>query len=537
MGQATRNIKTRASAGLSLAGIVGAGARAGAAIGTKTRAAPRSAILAGAQAGARIPPIAPSKPVPDPTVHFIGYQPMDNPKPPNPRLGPDAWKLIPGNAALGTTGGFESNGPHTRRPSAAAGVGAITAGAQAGLGGGTTSLDPAWKSYDALVGGAGRVIQGAGVGATQGDKKRREKAAKDPGPDAKALAEVQLQVSSALRDNTWSVQERQQIAQTYRDFWLHFSGSDTSLMSLNNYAVQSEYRRYLQQWHDNGQNGKHTADWGTGDFFNTYSGVLESEADDQYGPGFILDKDEEGWYKISNVQDLQAQIEATMRKDPVAAAEMITRLTAWGAYGGAQEKYSKNNVVFDKYGNPVKARWTKDDQVALAQFLHDVAKQQEAAKDGTELQPWQNILVQVSTDNQAIGASPGYGGGGGGGGYRRYGHGYGGYGGGGGGGGGGVSYTDSDQLKQLINAIARARLGYALNDDQIAQFVTEYHTKEAAFVNARIAGQSGQQLDPESQAAAWIESHFRDAMAAQQGNSYISALANFLMNGSFGSTT
>lgn len=542
MGQASRNIrpiKTRAGAGLNLGGVVGAGARAGAAAGLKTRA--------GATAGLarNVKPIIPSKPVPDPSAAFIGFTPRA-------QATPASLGLAQG-AALGAAKGFPAVGPSglpdyggfngqpvKRHPSYAAEIG--TADGGAGLNGselnrGPQAGDPAWNSFDALSKGAGRVLQGVGVGATQGNKKRREQAAKEPNPDEKVLADLQLQVSSALRDNTWSPETRAKIVQTYRDFWLHFTGADPQRMQLNNFAVQSEYRRYLQQWHDNGQNGKHTADWGQGDFFSTYSGVLESEADDQYGPGFILDKDEDGWFKISNVQDLQAQIEATMRKDPVAAAEMITKLTAWGAYGGAQEKYSKNNVVFDKNGNPVKARWTKDDQVALSQFLHDVSKQQEAAKDGSELQPWQDIISTVAEQNQGIATTPGYAGDGGAGGYSRRGRGgYGGYG-GGGGGGGGISYTDSDQLKQLINAIARARLGYALNDDQIAQFVTEYHTKEAAFVNARIAGQSGQQLDPESQAAAWIESHFRDQMAGQQGNTYISALANFLMNGSFGSTS
>jgi hypothetical protein len=554
VGQVTRNIrpiKTRADTGLNLGGIIGAGARAGASAGLKTRA--------GATAGLtrNIRPILPSKPVPPPTAAFIGFTPRPTSAPASIGAGIGAATGIgsagfggagtvgrtgvragPAATGLPDYGGFAGK-PVQRHPSFAPEVG--TADGGAGVNGseldrGPKAGDPSWNSFDALSKGAGRVLQGVGVGATQGVKKKREAAAKEPNPDDKVLADLELQVSSALRDNAWSPETRAKIVQTYRDFWLHYTGADPQRMELNNYAIQSEYRRYLQQWHDNGQNGKHTADWGNGDFFSTYSGTLDSEANDAYGPGFVLDKDPDGWFKITNVQDLQAQIEASMRKDPVAAAEMITRLTAWGAYGGAQEKYSRNNVVLDKNGNPVKARWTKDDQVALSQFLHDVSKQQEAAKDGSELQPWQDILVTVSTQNQGIATTPGYGGdSSGGGGYSRRGYGGGGY--GGGGGGGGISYTDSDQLKQLINAIARARLGYALNDDQIGEFVTEYHNKEAAFVNARIAGQSGQQLDPESQAAAWIESHFRDQMAGQQGNTYISALANFLMNGSFGSTS
>lgn len=488
MGTATRNIKT--VAGATKLGF-------GASI---ANAATRIASNAQRAATQIAPPMQASLPVPDPSVKFFGYQPAA-PKP----KGADIKDLVAqayGNITKATkgVGNVATAKPWANDPASKEAARVLT----------TLTTDNMGATRKEVGTARGVDIHGAA-------------------PDDEVLSQVEKQMQSVLRDNTWTPDERGAIVKQYRDWWSHYTtGGQEQLKNINNFSIQSEYRRLIAQWHDNADKDKDKYD-DNGDFFTTYSGVLASDADDQFGPGFVLSQDEDGWYKIENIQDLQHLIEGNARKDPAFAAQLITRMTAWGAYGGAQEKYSSQNVVFDSHGNPVKARWTKDDQAALKQFLSDVAKQQEVAINGGELQPWDTILDQVSTSDVAIANTKGYGGGGGGGGH--------GYGGGGGGGGGGVSYTDADQLKQLINGIARGRLGMALSDADINAFVADYHQKEAAFVRARIAGQDGQQLDPESQAAAWIESRFRDQMGAQQANTYVSGLASFLLGGSFGSTS
>jgi hypothetical protein len=370
-------------------------------------------------------------------------------------------------------------------------------------------------------------------------------------PDESVLKQIRDNVDMALRSNTWSPEERQQILQSYKSFVQKFVADDEEdQKSLNNWAVQSVFKQLIQKANAD-KHANDTTGGGLMDFFglanqkpqddlgNWYSGPLQSSADDKFAQGFLLSADERGWYKIESIETVQHAIGAHARDDPAFAARLIANMAAYGAYGGGSDKYAGQRIQYDKRGNPVAATFNVDDDNALATFLTLIAKDQQQAMNAQELKPWDQIMDEHALQNSQIGASPTYGeqdGAAGGRGYRRgYGGGYGG--GGFGGGGGGVSYTDSDQLKQLVNGIARSRLGYVLNDQQVAEFVAAYHSKEAAFVNARMSGQDAQQLDAESQAAAWIESHFRDAMASSQANNYISSLAAFLMGGSFGSTS
>lgn len=488
MGTATRNIKT--VAGATKLGF-------GASI---ANAATRIASNAQRAATQIAPAMQASLPVPDPSVKFIGYQPAA-PKP----KGADIKDLV------------------------AQAYGNIT---KATKGVGNTAVGQGWKNQPGVKAASNllETLTTDNMGATRKEVgTARGVDIHGKAPDDEVLSQVEENLQHALTDNTWTPQERADIVKQYRDWWSHYTtGGQDQLKAINNFSVQSDFRRLVQQAHAAQEDGKDTPD-AMGDWISAYKGPLLSDADDKFGPGFVLSQDEDGWFKIEGIADLQHLIEGNARKDPAFAAQLMARLTAWGVYGGGSDKYVKDRIVFDSHGNPVKAQWTVDDSNGLKTFLADVAKQQEVALNGGELQPWDTILDQVSLQNDTTASTKGYGGGGGGG----RGGGYG----GGGGGGGGVSYTDADQLKQLINGIARGRLGMALSDADINAFVADYHQKEAAFVRARIAGQDGQQLDPESQAAAWIESRFRDQMGAQQANTYVSGLASFLLGGSFGSTS
>jgi len=528
MGQASRQFKTKADASIRM-GSLGIGGM----LNNTLRQAQRNVAFAARQVNPNVrvnnPAIIPSKPIPQiQNVAYLGGRPEEKPL-------SDLQKQIEafyGSMRTKVTDPIQS------------------------LASGHT-VDDAWHQKDTLDVAA--VGQQALTGITDAvqtkvanpfrDKKRDFVAPERPADET--LQYLKERMNLALSDNTWTPEERQQIVNSYRNFIQKFVADDNEdLRSMNNWSVQSAFKQLVQKARKEQMAGDAVGGDGLlGDFFGQaqddggpdlgefYDGSLLSAADDKYGPGFILSADEDGFYKIVSIRDLQHQISTQARDDPAFAARLIAGMAAYGAYGGGTDKYAGGRIQYDGNGNPIRATFNVDDDKAVSTFLGLIAKDQEQAMNGQELQPWDAIMDQHAAQNATVAASPTYGDQDGSGGGRR---GYGGYGGGGGfggGGGGGVTYTDSDQLKQLINGIARSRLGYALNDQQIAEFVAEYHAKEAAFVNARTSGQSGQQLDPESQAASWIEAHFRDPMAANQANNYINSLAAFLLGGSFGSTS
>jgi hypothetical protein len=522
-------VKTRAdstlrtgSLGGALGGILGQAQRN---INTLGRQATRATKLD--QVRRNIRPIVASKPIPAQNAMFFANRPADNPK---PFAGDDLRKQI--QQFYDSMGGLKSK---LAKP--------------------FDGKSDEQEQQDAL--NVGAVGQFGLNKVTDAVKKATNFAHHDKPftaperPDLDTVQRVREQVDIALRDNTWAPYERDKILDSYRNFVKKFVADDgDDLKELNNWAVQSAFKQLTVQARkaqdadqEQGGNG-FTNMFGlaqenptaTDDLGKFYSGNLLSASDDKYAQGFILSADANGWFKIQSIKDLRHQIATEARDNPAFAARLIAGMSAYGAYGGGTDKYAGQRIQYDKRNNPVAATFNVDDENALGTFLSSIAVDQEQAMNSDELQPWDTIMDQHAAQNNQIAQAPSYGdqtpaaprG--------RRGYGYGGGGGfGGGGGGGGISYTDSDQLKQLINGIARSRLGMTLNDQQIAEFVTDYHSKEAAYVNSRIAGQNGMQLDPESQAAAWIESHFRDPMAAQQANTYISSLASFLLGGSFGS--
>lgn len=519
MGQANRTgFKTKADASIRMGGLGGV---LGGTIGRAAQQIANRATTSAKQVAPRVQVVPPpSRPIPSQQAQFFAAKPADAPKPP----GYDLRSQL--TALYGSVSKFNS------------GLGDVFSG------------DKQKDEKNFLD--TGTEVQRGFQAATDATAKLgnafRDKPFVAPErPQEATLADIRKKVDIALRDGTWTPEEKQQILDSYRGFVKKFVADDEEDMkSLNNWSVQSAFKQLVA----NARKEKDADAVKGGDAFKDffglakgpqddlgefYDGPLLSAADDKFSQGFILAADENGWFKIESIATLQHAIGAQARDDPAFAARLIQGMAAYGAYGAGTDKYAGGRIQYDKRGNPVAATFNVDDDNALTTFLGLIAKDQEQAMNSQELQPWDTIMDTRVAQNAPIAAAPSYGNqDGSGGGGRR---GYGGGGGFGGGGGGGVSYTDSDQLKQLINGIARSRLGYVLNDQQIAEFVAAYHSKEAAFVNARIGGQDAQQLDPESQAASWIEAHFRDPMAANQANNYISSLASFLLGGSFGSTS
>lgn len=526
MGQASRaGLKSKADAsfrlgglGAALGGVVG---RAGQQIASRANNAART-VAPRIQA---MPP--PSRPIPSQQAQYFAARPFDNPHPPSSDIRDQIQKV------------YNSVG---------------TFGKQLGNVVGHSDKQAEEKKYLDVASEVQRGFQNATDSvASIGNGLREHPYVAPERPNELTLQQIRDNVDIAMRDGAWTPQEKEQILGSYRNFVQKFVADDEEdAKSLNNWAVQSAYNQLKAKFHQEKDAAQATGGGNPfGDLFGLatdkpkddlgrfYSGTLNSSGDDKFGPGFILSADNGGWYKIESIETVQHAIGTHARDDPAFAARLIAGMASYGAYGAGTDKYAGQRIQYDKRGNPVAATFNVDDDNALTTFLGLIAKDQEMAMNSQELKPWDQIMDEHALQNRNIAASPAYGEQAGpGAGYRGARFGGGGYGGGyGGGGGGGISYTDSDQLKQLINGIARSRLGYVLNDQQIAEFVGDYHSKEAAFVNARMTGGSGQQLDPESQAASWIEGHFRDAMASNQANNYISSLASFLLGGSFGSTS
>lgn len=263
---------------------------------------------------------------------------------------------------------------------------------------------------------------------------------------------------------------------------------------------------------------------GTGSRNDTFYNVLQWNA-----PPFMLIRGADGKLTVeSNTRAFQLTV-SKLARDPEYASAMQTMLAAGGAYGGGNERFVANRLGL----------WSRDDTAALqaafaeaAMIQRDLVAQVKAGTmPSSQLKDIDEIIVDrgLGGMNLANAGQVTTGGGSGGGG----GFGGGGFGGGGGGGSGGVSMTDPEQLRQLINGIGRARLGRILTDAEVAAFVTDYHLREKAYVSARIAGQDAAQLDPESQAAGWIERHFAAAQAGEAGGRYVQAFAQ-LINGTGG---
>lgn len=237
---------------------------------------------------------------------------------------------------------------------------------------------------------------------------------------------------------------------------------------------------------------------------------------------------------------LYSKLIAEALADPTKAGELMASMVAVGAYGGGSEKYVQDRLYLakDKNGQAiVKGRFTVDDANALADVLPLIANDQANIADGviarggdvSEIPGFEELLAKRGIERQDMaGTLQPAGDSGGGGGRRGGGGGF-----GGGGGGGAARFTDPEQLKSLIDGIARQRLGRILTVEESQAFADYYHSQEAASGGVNYTSGGGRVLDPESQAIAWIESRYRDEGARQQQGNYVSTLLKMLQGSEF----
>lgn len=257
---------------------------------------------------------------------------------------------------------------------------------------------------------------------------------------------------------------------------------------------------------------------------NPFYGYLAETA-----PPMLLVRDENGRLSIESHFDVMTGLYTRLTTNPDEAAAWQSVLAASGAYAGSQEKYPQYRL----------GRWNVDDDTALEKALQgaamvqmDMAQRAMLAGEPIEVLDYQEIIAQRAEQGVELADAGAVTESGGSSGYSRSG-GYG-YGGGfGGGGGGGYTQTDSEMLRQLVNGIARSRMGRALTAEESAAFISHFHSQEAAYYASREAGATAEGVDPEGQAASWLESYFSDEIGEEGMGTNVVNLVNFLMGGGF----
>lgn len=362
-------------------------------------------------------------------------------------------------------------------------------------------------------------------------------------------------IDEQKKDPTTPIEERQALEQLGRDFKSWMGGDivvDPVVRQINNLGVLAKFRRLQSEWREKlnkqqqqyveGQEleeGGNTggfllpggsqmpATGGLGDIQTQFRSFGQATGTGAL-PSFVLSRDDNGFMRVLDVATFIHGKIADARKDPKQAAALITAMAYAQVYGGGKEQYAAQRLVFDKNGQPIAGQISQEDRAALVNLTRLVVEAQTVGS----ATPIEDEIAEMASLGASIQNSPGNGGsGGGGGGGRRGGGGGGGY---GGGGGGAVITTDPALLRSLIDGVARARMGRALTNEESAQFIAMYHNLETTFRTAAMNGQATTNLDPESQAVAWIESRMTQEAAGQQSGKFIFALQQLLSGGGLG---
>lgn len=279
--------------------------------------------------------------------------------------------------------------------------------------------------------------------------------------------------------------------------------------------------------------------------------TLSIGLNDNIGFPWLLVKDPKSGELITeNVAATFVKLNAEALRDPIKAGRLMYAMTVLRMYGGGKEAYVKDRM-YNKKGPEGKMEfagtWGEDDRNAVSNLIkmmsHDQSNLIEAALNSPDPSAATDALPDFETliTQRAAGALnrdqtlPTPSGSGtkssGGGGFRRRG------GGGGfsssGGGSGATRYTDSEQLHQFVDSIARARTGRDLSNADATEFINYYHGLEAQNSAAYYGGASSTMLDPESQAVAWIESRFSKEAAAGGYGNYFEAFVKAVQSGAF----
>lgn len=412
-------------------------------------------------------------------------------------------------------------------------------------------------------------------GATEGQLKR-DKAAKDfesrdarvRGARDKSNARFKL-VEDAQKaqaaDPTLPAEEKALLAEIGEEWKWNTGGFDELnplAIAVKNLGTRSSYRKMLADWTKTKKGAKTTGgglpSWmtdATGEEIDQAGGLGGFMSSQQGTAGvfdtspelfdMIISRDADGVEHIMSAEDwVRAKI-ADTRVDPddspqEAAAKrrlagnLIQTLAMADVYSSyAQKRDAAYRVVLDEKGEAVAGYLEKPDVAALQNLVSQIINSNMSSNETFAVEDW---IESYALERDSIGREtegPGNTGSSGSG-YSR--GGYGGYGGGGygggGGGGSGYQFTSAETLKSMVDGIARSRLGRVLTASEVAGFVAHYHNLERAFVDSYRLGADATRVEPESEAAAWIETQLMKEQAGQQAGKYVMLLRQLLSSGS-----
>lgn len=362
-------------------------------------------------------------------------------------------------------------------------------------------------------------------------------------------------------DPTMPAEEKAQLAEL-GDAWkwgtAGFDELNPVAIAIKNLGTRAEYRKMLADWTKSKKGSKTTGgglpSWmpdATGEEVDEAGGLGGFMAQQQGTMGtfdtspdlfdMIISRDDDGVDHIMSAEDWVRAKVADTRVDPndspeEAAAKrrlagnLIQTLAMADVYGSyAQKRDAAYRVVLDENGEAVAGYLEKPDVAALQNLVAQVINSNMSSNETFAIEDW---IEAYALERDSIGREtegPGDTGG------RGSGRaGYGGYGGGGyggGGGGGGYQLTSPETLKSMVDGIARSRLGRVLTANEVAAFVAHYHSLERAFVDNYRLGADATRVEPESEAAAWIETTLMNEQAGQQAGKYVMLLRQLFSSG------
>jgi hypothetical protein len=373
---------------------------------------------------------------------------------------------------------------------------------------------------------------------------------------------VEEALKAQAADPTLPAEERAALKEL-GDAWKYgtagFDELNPVAIAIKNLGTRSQYRKMLADWTKSKKGSKTTGGGlpmalpdatgaevdeagGLGGFMAQQQGTMGTYDTSPDLFDMIISKDNDGVEHIMSAEDWVRGKIADTRVDPndspgEAAAKrrlagnLIQTLAMADAYSSyAQKRDASYRVVLDERGEAVAGYLEKPDVAALQNLVSQIINSNMSSNETFAVEDW---IEAYALERDSIGREtegPGDGSSRGGSGYGGYGGG--GYGGGGGGGGGGYQYTSGETLKSMVDGIARSRLGRVLTSDEVAAFIEHYHSLERAFVDNYRNGADATRIEPESEAAAWIETQLMREQAGQQAGKYVMLLRQLMSSGS-----
>lgn len=290
-------------------------------------------------------------------------------------------------------------------------------------------------------------------------------------------------------------------------------------------AVQ-EYRKELRKFYEH-RYVTPTPAGGTGvdgDFAGSVAQALTPTGNANAGfpgmahvafPGFLRKNPKTGSWTYEKAGPMLQAVSANAMKDPKLAGELMFAMSSTGAYPHAAEEAVIDRLYRDPNSGDILGHWTETDLTALHTALLQVSLiqadeiPQSIYRDPLEILRDRTHQSEQLVKNNIPQGPP-----------KAAGRGGGGRGGGGGGGSAPGIQVDPDQLKLLVNNVAKQELGRQLSDEEAQRFVSAFQANAGDMAK----------VNPQGRATAFMQGDKKlvNEAAGQSSGQFVMALARFL---------